>query len=242
MKTRRRPNRKARRNPRNNGKGGNGQGKINKLTLFKRLPLVKTELVRQITLSVPVYANLFAATPATAYSFNSSPLLSAVLYYNILGNLSIDPEFLRFAIDYNFFKLTNIGFRINCTFQPGKYLTDVPDLYFNSQVLNSTSSLTKESVARADNSFPVKVNNVGTTAAFVSYSLPAMLQGINGYTLGSSVWINTNSTAWTNFSLYMVMGSLENPGFDSSIASNTSVRVAVVEILLNVQFGAPILQ
>ena len=216
--------------------------KINRLTLYKRIPLVKNDLVRQITLSVPIYANLFAATPASAYSLNSSPLLAAVLYYNILGNLSIDAEFLRFAVDYNFFKMNSVGFRVNCTYQPGKFITDVPDLYFNAQVLNSTSSLTKESIARADNSFPVKVNNIGSSGAFCTYSLPPIIQGINGYTLGSNVWINTNSTVWTNFSLYLVMGSLENPGFDSTIATNTSVRVAVVEVLLNIQFGAPILQ
>jgi hypothetical protein len=197
---------------------------------------------RQITLPVSVYANLFAATPSSAYSLNSSPILSPILYYNVLGNLATESEFLRFTADYNFFKISKIGYRINCTYQPGRLLNDTPDLFFNSQVLNSVSALTKENIAKADSAFPVKVNNVGSQSAYFECLLPGVVQGVSGYVFGSGVWINTNSTAWTSASIYMTVGSLFDPQFDISLASNVSVRVAVVDILMDVSFASPVLQ
>ncbi len=222
--------------------GNNGNGKMHQLQLFKKVPLMQKELTRQITLSVPVYANLFAATPAASYSLNSSPLLAPILYYNVLGNLATETEFLRLTADYNFFRFSKIGYRINCTFMPGRILNDAPDLYFNSQVLNSITGLTKEGNAKADTAFPVKLNNIGSQAAYFESSLPGVIQGVSGYVFGSNVWINTNSTAWTSASIYMTVGSLLDPTFDSSIAVNTSVRVAAVEILFDLCFAGPVLQ
>lgn len=202
------------------------------------MPLVSCKLTKAINTYYIVYAVYNASASTPLYSFvGSTGQISPTLYQDILSDALNSAEFTVYKGQYNLYRITGVTLKISqCTVMPTQ-LADVPPLYFDLTV-GSNVSYTTSMAAKSDSAIQVKANNNTGSSRIINYNFPPHLTGISGYTIGgTSSWMPTNA-AYSNGLLYLILGYLSAPDFNSAVTS-ASYKLANVEVLFKIDFASP---
>lgn len=207
------------------------------LARYKQVSLINGTARRQIVLDTSVYANYSNLTTSGSYSLGTN-VSASLIYRNLLADLATDSEFVALKNIYTYFKFSKIGVRVIPTTMYPSGLTDLPDLYLLVNSDNSPTSRTKETIAKMDLAFPVKLNQQDAVGPYLNVLLPKFAQGPSGYNFGSEIWFLSGTTSWTSANVYLFIGSRSEPTF-TGLASNVNFRVASLEVIFDVTFANP---
>jgi hypothetical protein len=202
--------------------------------------LLKPCLHARINTQQQVFAVNYATISNTYYSLLSSFATSPTLSIDILQKLLDSPEFIRNKPLYGFIRIKSVTLRAISSTNMNQVISDLPPLYLDL-MLGSTLAITNPNNAySSDSALEVKPNNSSMGVQQRKYTAPGVVIGLNGYPcLGTDLYIAT--TALTNTSqIDLVLGYGNAPTFNG--ATNTTTRVAVVEIIFDCEFSNPLFQ
>jgi len=206
--------------------------------ITRSITLASKMVNRQVNLQANVYAIYNFALSQFMYSFNSSATqASPTLYYNIATNLVASTEFTQLTSAYNIFRFKGISIQPSNSLVNTNLLNDLPPVYFQVAMANSTTSIQSDMTAKADAAIENKLTSTMNTSASIYYSLPPVLVGPSSNVVGGSqAWCT--SSGFTAPSLYAILGYLNSPQF-VSLAAGVSQRVCVLNVVCDVDFASP---
>jgi hypothetical protein len=193
-----------------------------------------------INLQYSIYAVYNNTSSTSFYSFNSSTSQSVPTFLqNIYADFITSTEYLAYVNQYAFMKIGGLELKISPSFLNSTAIIDAPSAFLNVTNLLSTSSITQGGIARSDNSIEIKLTNRDMDGQSVYFSFPGTYVGSQGTAqFGTDVWLTTRA-ATSDSLLYMALGSYAGPQF--SVAANTVNRVAIIDVVFDVIFAAPVL-
>jgi hypothetical protein len=179
-------------------------------------------------------------TAATGATYSLSGVAQSNTY-DVLGAMIASHEFTDLQDDFACYRIEGFYSTYSSTIGPG--LTSVQAFTPAFLALNygHNASVSAANIARSDAAVELKMNNVGSGKQTISYELPPLVIGANGYPVyGLSTWFSTVAPLAAG-NLIMMLGYLQVPTF-ASTASTQYIPVGVLDFHLKVRFAQPILE
>ena len=181
---------------------------------------------------------VYTAGVGASYSLSG---VSSSNAYDVLGAMLASQEWTDLQDDFACYRVEGFYSTYSSTIGPG--LTSVQALTPAFLALNygHSSSVSVANIARSDSAVELKMNVVGAGKQTISYELPPLIIGANGYAVyGLDTWFST-ATPLAAGNLIMMLGYLQVPTF-ASTASTQFIPVGVLDFHLKVRFAQPVLE
>jgi hypothetical protein len=161
--------------------------------------------------------------------------------YDVLSNVFSSTEFITLQDEFACYKVDGYYVTFSSTVGPGMTAVQALTPAFIATNYGHNSSVSASNIARSDAAVEIKVNSLGSQKQTISYGMPPMLIGANGYPImGSSIWFSTVMPISAG-NLTFMLGYLQTPTFTST-ASNQYVPVGVLDFHVKIRFAQPILE
>lgn len=193
--------------------------------------------VRTINLQRIVYA-VYTVGSGASYSISNSALVTS---YDVLGSVFADQEFTLLADQYTAYNISSYSVSYSSSVVPGTTAVVSLPPFFGATNYGYTGSFDPLSLAKSDAAIEFKVNNAGFGKQTITYGLPPVMVGANGYAMfGSYLYLSTVSPIASG-NLTFQIGWLQTPQF-ASTATTQYVPVGVLDFLVKVYFVQPVLE